>query len=96
VFIFLWDLFTLKHYLSGIGLGTKACNQGIFDERMSDYNELVEEIKVMSWQAQVMVHKPCLCTVHKYPKSLSAPAKFLVHPVFFYEWRVFLVFVGFE
>jgi hypothetical protein len=88
VFIFLWDLFTLKHYLSGIGLGTKACNQGIFDERMSDYNELVEEIKVMSWQAQVMVHK--------YSKSLSAPPKFLVHPVFFYEWRVFLVFVGFE
>jgi hypothetical protein len=26
--------------------------------------------------AQVMVHKSCLCTVHKYPKLLSAPLDF--------------------
>jgi hypothetical protein len=24
-------------------------------------------------QTQIMVHKPCLCTVHTYPKLLSAP-----------------------
>jgi hypothetical protein len=34
---------------------------------------------MMLYMAQVMVHKQYLCTVHKYPKLLSAPLRFLVH-----------------
>jgi hypothetical protein len=29
---------------------------------------------------QVMVHKSCLCTMHKYPILLSTPTKFLARP----------------
>jgi hypothetical protein len=49
---------------------------GVVDQRIKihilGYGETME--------AQVIVHKPCLCTMHKYPKLLSASPRFLVHP----------------